>query len=55
MHKQSKIFRKNPEAVKGISGKHTKVYCRCTCHRQTLVFGIRKAWLPKASSRAASN
>ena len=25
-------------------GKRTIVYCRCTCHRLTLVFGIRKAW-----------
>ena len=59
-HKQSKIFRKNPETVKWISGKRTKVYCRCTCHRHTLVFVIQKAWplpigarkidgLPKAS------
>ena len=59
-HKQSKIFRKNSEAVKWISRKRTKVYCRCTCLRHTLVFAIRKAWplpigareidgLPKAS------
>ena len=26
------------------TGKRTIVYCRCTCHRHTLVFGIRKAW-----------
>ena len=55
MHKLSNIFRKNPEAVKWISGKRTIVYCRCTCHRHTLVFGIRKQdprkldGLPKAS------
>ena len=35
-----KIFRKNPEAVKCISGKQTIVYCRS----HTLVFSIRKAW-----------
>ena len=38
-----KIFRKDPEAVKWISGKRTIVYSRCTCHRHTPVFGIRKA------------
>ena len=43
---KKKICRKNPEAVKWISGKHTKVYCRCTCHWLTLVLGIRKAWPP---------
>ena len=42
-HKRSKIFRKNPEAVKWISGKRTIVYYLCTCHRLTLVLGIRKA------------
>ena len=51
MHKQSKIFRKNPEAVKWISGKRTKVYCPCTCHWHTLVFGIRKAWPPPTGAR----
>ena len=35
-HKQSKFFRKNPEAVKWISGS----VCRCACYRHTLVFGI---------------
>ena len=45
-HKRSKMFRKNPEAVKWISGKRTIVACRCTCHRHTLVFGIRKASPP---------
>ena len=28
------------------TGKGTTVYCRCTCHRHTLVFVIRKAWPP---------
>ena len=46
MHKRSKICRKNPEAVKWISGKRTIVYCHCTCHLHTLVFGIWKAWPP---------
>ena len=50
-HKRSKIFRKNPEAVKWISGKQTIVYFRCTCHRHTLVFGIRKAWPPPTGAR----
>ena len=27
------------------------VYCRCTCHRHTLVFGIRKAWPPSIGVR----
>ena len=43
---QKSLEKKNPEAVKWISGKRTKVYCRCTCYRHTLVFGIRKAWPP---------
>ena len=46
-----KRFRKNPEAVKWISGKRTIVYCRCTCHQHTLVFGIRKAWPPPIGAR----
>ena len=46
-----KILRKNPEAVKWILGKRTKVYCRCTWHRHTLVFGIRKAWPPPIGAR----
>ena len=50
-HKQLKIFRKNPEAVKWISGKRTKEYCRCTYHRHTLVFGIPKAWLRPIRAR----
>ena len=41
-----KSFRKNPEAVKRISGKRIIVYCCCICHLHTLVFGIRKAWPP---------
>ena len=51
MHKRSKIIRKNPEAVKRISGKRTIVFRRCTCHRHTLVFGIRKAWPPPIGTR----
>ena len=27
------------------------VYCRCTCHRHTQVFGIRKAWAPPIGAR----
>ena len=50
-HKRSKTFRKIPEALKWISGKRTIVYCRCTCHRHTLVFGIRKAWPPPIGAR----
>ena len=50
-HKRSKIFRKNPDSVKRISGKRTTVYCRCSCHRHTLVFGIRKAWPPPIGTR----
>ena len=50
-HKHSKIFRKNLVAVKWISSKRTKVYCRCTCHRHTLVFGIQKAWRPPIGAR----
>ena len=37
-HKRSKIFRKNPEAIKWISGMRMIVYCRCTGHRHTLVW-----------------
>ena len=48
---RSKIFRKSSEAVKWISGKQTIVYCRCTCYRHTLVFGIRKAWSPPIGAR----
>ena len=47
-----KNLKENPEAVKWISDKRTIVYCRCTCHRHTLVFGIigarEKDRLPKA-------
>ena len=32
-------------------GKRTMVYCRCTCHRHTLVFSIRKAWPPPIRAR----
>ena len=51
---KKKTFKKNPEAVKWISGKRTIVYCHSTCHRHTLVFrvyiGARKIdGLPKAS------
>ena len=50
-HKRSKIFRKNHEAVKWISGKRRIVYYRWTCNRHTLVFGIRKAWPPPIEAR----
>ena len=50
-HKRSKIFTKNPEAVIRISGKRTIVYCRCTCHRHTLVFGSRKTGPPPIGAR----
>ena len=43
MHKQSKIFRNNPEAVKWISGKRK---CIVLVYRHTEVFRIRKAWPP---------
>ena len=45
-----KIFRKNPEAVKCISGKRTVVYC-CSCQRHTLIFGIRKVRPPPIEAR----
>ena len=41
--KQKMHKRKNPEAVKWISGNRTTVHCRCICHRHTLIFGIQKA------------
>ena len=28
------------------TGKRTIVYCHCSCHWLTPVFGIRKAWPP---------
>ena len=33
------------------TGKRMIVYCRCTCHRHTLVFDIRKAWPPPIRAR----
>ena len=47
--KRSKLFRRNPEAAKWISGKRTMVYCRF--HRHTLDFGIRKVWPPPIGAR----
>ena len=41
-------------AVKWISGKRTIVYCRCTCHRHTLVFGNWKAWPTPIGARETS-
>ena len=37
-----KSLGKNPEAVKWISSKRAIVYCRCTCHRHTLVLVFGK-------------
>ena len=46
------MFRKHPETVKWILvSKRMIVYCRCTCHRHTLVFGIRRAWPPPIGAR----
>ena len=27
------------------------VYCRCTCHRHTLIFSVRRTWSPPIGAR----
>ena len=53
--KAQMVKNRQEKSLSNKTDKRTIVYCRCTCQRHTLVFGIRKAWsreidgLPKAS------